>query len=317
LISKTRSKQENIENFSETLFKLYKERNVETKFKNFEEILEEKIYSTLNGAANFNEIITQQDGSFQQIGDNDSGRFINRDSNMLELYSSIFNNQFISRSNYTITKDVLNYFKKIGYNNNSCKNNFEIETNKKSQLNLIEFQSILIPVKINLLKLHQRYFHKFGLLVLKSENTYISFRCGLNHGKYVHAHEDQLSIELFHEGKYFFRDKGSFCYTRDKQKREQYRSQESHFNPKFKDLAQGEKPGLFKFKFVGVYEISKIDDFEFEGIWKINERTLTRRLSINSESIIIKDFVSIEHFDLVDNNQNFNNTLFSPEYGIN
>jgi hypothetical protein len=87
-------------------------------------------------------------------------------------------------------------------------------------------------------QLRQRFFQDFGLLVLRGEKTYLSLRC-FDKPAIVHTmghyHDDNLALELNHDGVDLIADPGSYLYTPLKSTRDRYRNASAHFVPRPED----------------------------------------------------------------------------------
>ena len=89
----------------------------------------------------------------------------------------------------------------------------------------------------------------FGLYIYRSKRFYLAIRCGSigQNGNGGHAHNDQLSIELNIDGKEIIADPGTYLYTPLPERRNEYRSVQSHFVPQMEGREQGSLDlGLFK-----------------------------------------------------------------------
>jgi Heparinase II/III-like protein/Heparinase II/III N-terminus len=77
-------------------------------------------------------------------------------------------------------------------------------------------------------------YPQFGLYVARSERLYLAIRCGRLHpqGSGAHAHNDQLAIELWIDGKALVTDPGTWVYTPLPEERNRYRSALAHFAPR-------------------------------------------------------------------------------------
>jgi hypothetical protein len=73
----------------------------------------------------------------------------------------------------------------------------------------------------------------FGVYILRSTRVHLTIRCGwaLHDDAGVHAHEDQLSIDLFVDGRQVAADPGTFAYTSAKRQRIAYRQAQAHYAP--------------------------------------------------------------------------------------
>lgn len=73
-------------------------------------------------------------------------------------------------------------------------------------------------------------FINFGYIHNKYNNIDVIFKCGKigQNGKGGHNHNDNLSYELYVDGEPFVVDIGTFCYTSNYKKRNQYRATKAH-----------------------------------------------------------------------------------------
>tara|TARA_R110002110_G_scaffold310454_7_gene523918 strand:+ start:136 stop:2046 length:1911 start_codon:yes stop_codon:yes gene_type:complete len=91
-------------------------------------------------------------------------------------------------------------------------------------------------------------FPDFGLFILRGKRLWLSVRCGGESDPIgAHRHNDQLSIELTVDGRDIIRDPGTYTYTPDPAARNAYRALSAHFTPQ---SADGREPasleaGLF------------------------------------------------------------------------
>ncbi|MDP6475817.1 MAG: heparinase II/III family protein, partial [Alphaproteobacteria bacterium] len=76
-------------------------------------------------------------------------------------------------------------------------------------------------------------YAEFGLYILRAPEFYLAIRCGgENAGRpRGHAHNDQLSVELWIGGECLLADPGSYLYTPLPERRNAYRSVRAHFAP--------------------------------------------------------------------------------------
>ena len=97
------------------------------------------------------------------------------------------------------------------------------------------------------LGLRVRSYPDFGLFVIRSSRLYLTLRCGeRGHRPRCHAHVDQLSLEVWVDGKPWIRDPGSGVYTPLPELRDSYRRSSAHFVP-YIIAEEGRifEPGLF------------------------------------------------------------------------
>ena len=84
-------------------------------------------------------------------------------------------------------------------------------------------------------RIEPRVFPDFGLIVVRDGAAYLSLRCV---GAYParatlgHFHDDNLALELYHDGGDLIADPGSYLYTPLAEMRDRYRSAPVHFAPR-------------------------------------------------------------------------------------
>ncbi|HZU09366.1 MAG TPA: alginate lyase family protein [Pseudacidobacterium sp.] len=88
----------------------------------------------------------------------------------------------------------------------------------------------LSPVKKRVSFSQKTIFPQSGIGVVRRDNAEVVFCVIPNgiHGGGSHTHNDKLSVIFRLYGKELFSDSGTFCYTRDTARRNQYRSTASH-----------------------------------------------------------------------------------------
>ena len=76
-------------------------------------------------------------------------------------------------------------------------------------------------------------FSEAGIYVLRENSTYVSITLGhvAANGKGNHSHNDALSVEIALDGETFIVDPGSYVYTQDYLKRNEFRSAKAHNAP--------------------------------------------------------------------------------------
>jgi hypothetical protein len=95
----------------------------------------------------------------------------------------------------------------------------------------------------------------FGLIVLKDAATYVSLRCvtAYNTGHTLgHYHDDNLCLELYHNGRDIIADPGSYLYTPLMEARNRYRSAAAHFVPRCEGRSAAEAISPFAMRFKAV-----------------------------------------------------------------
>lgn len=242
------------------------------------------------------------------IGDNDSGWFLNIDP---ELSDDMLNLKF----NYNF---VFNHF-----NYGTFSNEFIYMFSKKGKLESGYSKYVFRNIKVSSFSrkkytfdlysqhLDEYYYPNFGLLVLKDEKTYISFRTG---GQSCgHMHNDALSVEIWINGSCIVRDPGVSVYTSHPEKRNLYRSSFSHFQP---TVDSNEQNSLLN----GLFSLSNnTSKGLFRGIscyfsyYELNQQPIFRVLSVLNGKLEINDLSLTGQLN--DVNLDFINSLYRENYG--
>lgn len=180
-------------------------------------IFPEKFIEQVNRIIDFSTLLEKQNGEFDQIGDNDSGRILRlnyflrtvrfRDEKFDNLLEYPILNALIENLNGILSN---NFIASIFAKRNNCLSRYE-HRNIGENIYLYGFQ-------------------KFGIYIYKTKNYFLSFRCGGigQFGKGGHSHNDQLSFTLNCNGKDFIVDPGTYCYTLSVDARNKFRSVTSH-----------------------------------------------------------------------------------------
>ncbi len=291
--------------------------------------------------------------TFLQIGDNDSGRLLkiaqkykicstsklrSDFQNLKEL--DLTNKEYILEihMNYDSVMDLFNTL--LGDNSNDNKHdNFTEEVVKSlSSSNVIESLERKFPSSkqykvssflrsqqkkytFNSKKEFKNIFFKkytdFGLCFWRTSNLYLSLRCGPygQNGYGGHSHNDQLSMELWIDGRPIFRDPGAYLYTPDLFLRNKYRSARAHFLPHVNVPHEPSslEEGTFLLREVGSSNILDCKDNYFLGVNNSYGFDIYREVIINSNSIDVNDFHSgSENIKFIDV---YEKLPFSPAYG--
>lgn len=170
-------------------------------------------WQRLKQMGDFTKAITRPDGSIPQIGDNDSGRF-------LKLWPT-----FRSAAVEDLQEDHLDHRQLMGAIQAVL---------KRSSMESPWLRSVggIAPIRLT----HQgtalewKSFPDFGLSVCRSQRFHLTFRCGSigQRGNGGHAHNDQLSFELWLDGRSLIVDPGTYVYTPLPQERNRFRSTAMH-----------------------------------------------------------------------------------------
>ncbi|WP_210397638.1 alginate lyase family protein [Motiliproteus sediminis] len=137
-------------------------------------------------------------------------------------------------------------------------------------------------------------FSDFGLYIWKSQSLYLAVRCGDigQKGFGGHAHNDQLSIELWVEGEPIFLDPGTYTYSADPNMRNMYRSVKAHNAPQFDwDNEPGDlNLGLFQLGNESQAQVHGVDRHTFIGAHRGYGFNVYRKIMIGTDSVMITDW---------------------------
>lgn len=282
-----------------------------------------KLESKIANGLEFAVAVLDNNGRLIQIGDNDSGRvfrtcYLNDYAPdfyadiLYQISESLKNEKFpclvASRDFYL---DYLNNFR-----NCSTASEFGIDQllafNKKfdtidkscKKTHVFRLGSDCSEFKI-------KYFDYFGLVVARSNDSILTFRCGPigQFGKGGHDHYDQLSITLTTDGNRLISDPGVGCYTKDIYIRNKYRSSKSHFGvhgkKDFDDIGD-----LFRINSTSS-ELIAIAHGEILGFQQIGDVEKYRKIELLKGKVIIKDVIVNDELS-----NSYEEIPYSPGYGI-
>lgn len=229
--------------------------------------VEADIYGLLYRAGRFTRDIQRPDGSFTQIGDNDSGLFFRLsvtggigkegylDENMNDgrTFVSATAGMFqTSEPDRAVVEYPLEYslvHALMCGERIPCDEKRELGrvTVCSAPLSYIKTYEIHGNAAKSLRKgLIRLDYAEFGLYIFRSDEVYLCLNVSDNgqRGNAGHAHNDKLSFELFIGGKCFFEDPGTYVYTPFPELRNQYRGTRYH-NTVYCGEEQNRFNGLF------------------------------------------------------------------------
>ena len=153
-----------------------------------------------------------------------------------------------------------------------------------------------------LMGMELRCYPEFGLYIWRSENVFMTVRCGAlsQRGFGGHAHNDQLSLELWIGGKSLISDPGTYLYTPSPKKRNLYRSVKAHNAPQFDDLSE---PGrldvsVFSLSNQGEAKVLQLSEKSFLGTHAGFNIPVYRAIEISLHSVVISDWCSTNSANL-------------------
>lgn len=136
----------------------------------------------------------------------------------------------------------------------------------------------------------------FGAWVFRSPRLFLGVRCGPEtlRGSGGHSHNDQLSVELVLEGEDRIVDPGSYVYTPLPHRRNEYRSVRAHFAPR----VEGQEPGRID---LGLFErpdhsrprVLYFGPLGFVGVHQGYGEPVWRRVEIRERTILVSDWSAL------------------------
>ena len=161
----------------------------------------------------------------------------------------------------------------------------------------------------------------FGVFVLRSERMHLAIRCGdaLRDGAGVHAHEDQLAIDLTVDGHAIARDPGTFVYTAAPVLRADYRAAYAHNAPSTAGAAGVARVATFAAPDQTLGECQMFTGGRFEGRAQLPGGTVTRSVVIETNRIVVRDEYKLQPGWKPASTDPFSSVrpvAFSPAYGV-
>ncbi|PID59193.1 MAG: hypothetical protein CR986_06870 [Ignavibacteriae bacterium] len=275
-------------------------------------VFSKEFYEKLFKMFEFTATYMDKNGNAPQIGDNDSGRLLIFNDN---LYQDEHDHS------YLLNLGELIFNKKF---KSACK-----KRDNRINLSLPIIDKHDIPTKPLKIQNHSILsFDKGGIYLF--HNDYLNFCLALcptgQRGKGGHNHLDTGSFTLSIDGKQIVVDPGSFCYSRDKNERDKFRSYKYH-NVLFskKDYDNISQNDYWQLKNPFIYEILEIkDDYikvEIENT--LNNLKRIREFKITNNQLIIVDVLDGEfysnfnlHPDVAVKQINDNKIILNDNYEI-
>lgn len=281
--------------------------------------LESKIAKGLEFAVS----VLDNSGRLIQIGDNDSGKVFRT------CYLNDYAPDFYADILYQISESLkngkfpclvesrdfyLDYLKNLrnGPTSSEFGTDEFFEFNKKFDFTSENCKKThVFKLRNNCSEFKIRYFDCFGLVVARSHDSIVTFRCGAigQLGKGGHDHYDQLSTTLTSDGHRLIADPGVGCYTKDVDIRNKYRSSKSHFGvhgkKDFDDISD-----LFRITSTSSKLIA-VSHEEILGFQKIGDVEKYRKIELLKDRVIIRDMIVNDELSNC-----YEEIPYSPGYGI-
>lgn len=136
----------------------------------------------------------------------------------------------------------------------------------------------------------------FGAYVLRSNRVHLIIRCGYarQDGVGVHAHEDQLAVELSVDNKQVTVDPGTYVYTPSRILRNAYRNAQAHAAPSVVGATGDDERPIFSPPRHYYGRCIEFDIYGFVGWSTIDGGEVTRRISLFDDRIEIADDYSLD-----------------------
>jgi hypothetical protein len=139
--------------------------------------------------------------------------------------------------------------------------------------------------------LHNKSYPEFGIYIFKSPRLHLVIRCGnaMQDHSGVHAHEDQLSFDLWLDGAHIAADPGTYVYTASTSSRNRYREASSHHAPCVTGPVQITQRGAFTAPRRRLGVCVRFERATFIGTAEIEGGEVTRTLRIFADRMEISD----------------------------
>lgn len=309
--------------------------------------LKSEVLKKIFRASKMIDAIEISDGLIPQIGDNDSARMLYFTFQYLPVKDqSEKNKKDTKNSTESLSRNVLKYKSSMEIIS-SCFGLYELKSihslfiksimdtpyvikdhlkvpevnsaysvrnfKHKSKINYPEGKSCQLDLTLNL-KMYA--FVAFGVYIFKGDNIYLLVNGTNRHVRqyWPHGHNDKLSFELWVGGKPEIRDPGSYTYTANPKKRNEYRSVHSHavliFDNQEQNLFVPGRSGVFRLIPRTEVKLLSLDRNSLTLELKYDDYHQIREFRIKSDSLEISDFAN-HTFEV----NKYPKTTFSPGYG--
>ena len=278
-----------------------------------------KINKKIENIFKFSKNLVRNNDTLLQIGDNDSGCFIDLNFNNRLMEKKCLHLHLTKKmrgSLFEVFKSSINFpletKNKVKIKKLSDKTKFNEKDYRYNKSYFFKF-----PNKLKIKEIENHQFSDFGLYIFEHKIFKLFITCKKKYDflKSGHYHYDNLSIDLSIDSKNVITDPGSFTYTSDLKERKKFKGFQSHFVPFFKKFKLNQDKDLvfnsnFFFKAVCLY----MSENEFLGKITYNNGVIFRHISISEKGIKIFDCSNDE--DIFDLRKNFKNNKISSSYRI-
>ena len=278
-----------------------------------------KINKKIENIFEFSKNLVRNNDTLLQIGDNDSGCFIdlNFNNSLMEKKSfHLHSTKKMKGSFFEVIKSSINFplktKRKVKIKKFVSNTNFNEKEYKYNKSYFFKF-----PNKINTKEIENHKFADFGLYIFEHKMFKLFVVCKKKYDflKSGHYHYDNLSIDLSIDRKNVITDPGSFTYTSDFKARKKFKGFQSHFVPRFKKFKLNQDKDLvFNSNFFFKADCLNMSKNNFLGKIIYDNGVIFRHISISENGIKISDCSNYE--DIFDLRKIFKNNRISSSYRI-
>ena len=260
--------------------------------------ISEEAQARLAGALRFSRAVTKPDGDIVQIGDNDSGHFFKLTPlvEQLGLEESHLDQRRFQNAATALLGAGGTSLEAVVITELARGTIFSATARchapaPKAVAPSPAKRCVRVTIPASMGTLETTAFPHFGLYIWRGDDSFIAIRCGAAahdaHG--AHAHNDQLSVELFLNGVSWTRDPGAYIYTPDLKARDTYRSVTAHFAPRGDRVREEFSAGPFRLKDRAQARMHVFNPREFLGSHQGFGEVVFRRLRLEQDRIVIED----------------------------
>ncbi len=231
-----------------------------------------QVTDRLRRAIQFARDCAMPSGRTVQIGDNDSGRYLNFDPHAAELdFSHLWRDEGPSDQVY---------------------NDVPMQPESAGPAARLVRLKVTLPDASAIAGLRRFAYPDFGLYGWKNQRCFLSLRCGSvgQLGRGGHAHNDQLAVELEVDGVPWAQDPGSYTYTANLMERNRYRSVLAHFTPRDGDREPARFMAPFQLEDRAKAAMTAFDATRMAGLHRGFGAAVMRSVTLAEDGFVIEDW---------------------------
>lgn len=278
-----------------------------------------KINKKIENIFEFSKNLVRNNDTLLQIGDNDSGCFIDLNFNNNLMEKKCFHLHSTKKMKGTLFEIIKSSIKVSLKTKRKVKRKKSIHKTKFNEKNYKYNKSYFFkfPNKLNIKETKNHEFADFGLYIFEHKIFKLFITCKKKYDffKSGHCHYDNLSIDLSIDRKNVITDPGSLTYTSDLKERKKFKGFQSHFVPFFEKFKLNqEKDLVFGSNFFFRADCLDMSENNFLGKITYDNGVIFRHISISEKGIKVSDCSNDE--DIFDLRKNFKNDKLSSSYRI-